>query len=110
MFLLLIEDEVKDNGKIHTYRPFQITIAGVGNTFASFVTDELADYLKSFLKLDIEYNAVNIMQVDKEKISDYRYLCVFRTKKEVRDLLDAHKKIPHPNRLVEIATIRSDID
>ena len=110
MFLLLKEDKAADDGKAYTYRPFKITLANVGDTLASFITEELAEYFRMYLKLEDEYNAVDIMKIDKEKISDCRYLCIFRTKKEVQNLLDVTRKRRHPNRLIELSSIRSDID
>ena len=107
MFLLLIEDRIED-GNSNTYRPFQITIPDAGNTLAGFITAELAEYFRSYLKLENEYNAVDIMQLNKEKISDCRYLCVFRTKREVQNLLGVTRSRRH--RLIEISSLRSDID
>jgi hypothetical protein len=108
MFVLLIDDRIAEDGKTYTYRPFQITIADVGDTLAGFITAELAEYFRSYLKLENEYNAVDIMQLDKEKISDCRYLCVFQTKREIQNLLDVTRKRRH--RLIEISSLRSDID
>jgi hypothetical protein len=110
MFVLLVDDKFGDDGKTYTYYPFTIKIAKFGYTLASFITEELAEYFRSFMKLEDEYNVVDIMQVDREKISNCRYVCVFRTKKEVQRLLDTTRKRRHPNRLIELSSIRSDTD
>ena len=109
MYLLSRDDKVTDNGKFQTYRPFQITIADNESALAGFRRPDLAEYLRDVLRLDGEYKPVDIMAIEKDKISDCQLIYVFRTKHDVNRLLRPTSLTMPEQRYVEISSMRPDL-
>ena len=110
MFVLLQKDEVLENGQFRSYFPFQISVADIESACAGFDNEELALYFKAKIKLDSNYKPIDILEIDKTKISECQHVYFLRTKRDVHSLFDSIEQVDHRGRLIAISTLRSDIE
>jgi hypothetical protein len=108
MFLLCKDDVAKEDGMFTHNFPFMITLPNRLYAFAAFSSEEISKYFKKMLRLDDDYQTVDIDVIEKSKLKESRHLYVFSKKSDVDRLFsDSEKSRCRMRNVIEIAKVRS---